>query len=89
MRNIVVYILLLVCLYGTAYAQREGRPKNVRYDLYVKDTLVNFTGKKKRAIAINGSIPAPTLVFTEGDTAEHLSTGTGYFCQTGLTAFPT
>jgi CopA family copper-resistance protein len=36
----------------------------------VKDTLVNFTGKKKRAIAINGSIPAPTLVFTEGDTAE-------------------
>jgi len=42
----------------------------VRYDLYVTDTLVTFTGKLKRAIAINGSIPAPTLVFTEGDTAE-------------------
>jgi CopA family copper-resistance protein len=46
------------------------RPRNVRYDLYVKDTTVNFTGKPKRAIAINGSIPAPTLTFTEGDTAE-------------------
>ena len=44
--------------------------KTVRYDLYVKDTLVNFTGKIKRAIAVNGQIPMPTLVFTEGDTAE-------------------
>jgi CopA family copper-resistance protein len=44
--------------------------RTVRYDLYVKDTIVNFTGKMKRAIAVNGSIPAPTLVFTEGDTAE-------------------
>ncbi len=45
-------------------------PKIVRYDLYVKDTTVNFTGKPKHAIAINGTIPAPTLYFTEGDTAE-------------------
>jgi len=44
--------------------------KAVRYDLYVRDTMVNFTGKPKHAYAINGSIPAPTLVFTEGDTAE-------------------
>ena len=44
--------------------------KVVRYDLYVKDTIVNFTGKDKRAIAVNGQIPMPTLTFTEGDTAE-------------------
>lgn len=44
--------------------------KVVRYDLYVKDTLVNYTGKEKRAIAVNGQIPMPTLTFTEGDTAE-------------------
>lgn len=44
--------------------------KVVRYDLYVKDTLVNFAGKEKRAIAVNGQIPMPTLTFTEGDTAE-------------------
>jgi CopA family copper-resistance protein len=32
--------------------------------------MVNFTGKTKRAIAVNGQIPMPTLTFTEGDTAE-------------------
>jgi CopA family copper-resistance protein len=44
--------------------------KTIRYDLYVRDTIVNFTGKNKHAIAVNGSIPMPTLTFTEGDTAE-------------------
>jgi len=44
--------------------------KVVRYDLYVRDTIVNFTGKPKRAIAVNGQIPMPTLTFTEGDIAE-------------------
>ncbi len=41
----------------------------VRYDLYVTDTMVNFTGKSKHAFAINGTLPGPDLVFTEGDTA--------------------
>lgn len=45
-------------------------PRTVRYDLYVKDTTVLFGKKPKRAIAVNGQIPMPTLVFTEGDTAE-------------------
>jgi FtsP/CotA-like multicopper oxidase with cupredoxin domain len=44
--------------------------KTVVYHLYVRDTTVNFTGKNKHGYAINGSIPAPTLIFTEGDTAE-------------------
>ena len=58
-------IALLLCVAQDIYAQ-----KTVRYDLYVKDTIVNFTGKDKRAIAVNGQIPMPTLTFTEGDTAE-------------------
>lgn len=58
-----IYILLLIAV--TASAQNV-----VRYDLYVRDTLVNFTGKQKRAIAVNGQIPMPTLTFTEGDVAE-------------------
>jgi CopA family copper-resistance protein len=46
-------------------------PRTVRYDLYIADTTVNFSGKKsKHAIAVNGQIPMPTLTFTEGDTAE-------------------
>ncbi|GAA4432261.1 hypothetical protein GCM10023091_04060 [Ravibacter arvi] len=44
--------------------------KVVHYDLVVEDTIVNYAGKKKRAIAVNGQIPMPTLEFTEGDTAE-------------------
>ncbi|HKR04577.1 MAG TPA: multicopper oxidase domain-containing protein [Bacteroidia bacterium] len=44
--------------------------KNVIYHLYLADTIVNFSGKPKRAIACNGQIPMPTLTFTEGDTAE-------------------
>ncbi len=44
--------------------------KIIRYDLIVKDTIVNYAGKEKRAIAVNGQIPMPTLTFTEGDTAE-------------------
>jgi CopA family copper-resistance protein len=56
-------ILLLVT--QQIYAQ-----KTVRYDFYVKDTIVNFSGKEKRAIAVNGQIPMPTLTFTEGDIAE-------------------
>lgn len=52
--------------------EKHNQPggKTVVYHLYVADTLVNYTGKIKHAIAINGSIPAPTLIFTEGDTAE-------------------
>jgi FtsP/CotA-like multicopper oxidase with cupredoxin domain len=42
----------------------------VRYHLTVTDTIVNFSGKEKRAIAVNGQIPMPTLTFTEGDIAE-------------------
>ncbi len=54
----------------TGPAKTFEPPKTVRYDLDVTDTIVNFTGKSKHAIAVNGSIPMPTLTFTEGDTAE-------------------
>ncbi|OSZ77144.1 hypothetical protein CAP36_12070 [Chitinophagaceae bacterium IBVUCB2] len=44
--------------------------KRVAYFLNVTDTMVTFAkGKLKPAIAINGTIPAPTLYFAEGDTA--------------------
>ena len=49
---------------------KNAPPRIVRYDLYVRDTIVTFSGKSKRAIAVNGQIPMPTLTFTEGDTAE-------------------
>ena len=60
--KISIFLLLIAII---ANAQ-----KVVRYDLYVKDTIVNFSGKEKKAIAVNGQIPMPTLTFTEGDIAE-------------------
>lgn len=65
-----ILILLLFTITTNAQTTTNNPPKTVRYDLYVRDTLVNFTGKVKRAIAVNGQIPMPTLTFTEGDIAE-------------------
>ncbi|WP_313805539.1 multicopper oxidase domain-containing protein [Flavobacterium sp.] len=64
------YKILLVMVYLLLPTQNSNAQKVVRYDLYVRDTVVNFSGKEKRAIAVNGQIPMPTLTFTEGDTAE-------------------
>jgi len=55
---------------STEEIRTSTKAKTIRYDLYVKDSTVNYSGKAKKAIAINGSIPAPTLYFTQGDTAE-------------------
>lgn len=57
--------ILFLYLSVTSFGQRT-----VRYDLYVQDTIVNFTGKERHAYAVNGSIPMPELHFIEGDTAE-------------------
>ena len=66
---------LLALLAGSyAYAQQDPhaqqRPHTVVYHLYITDTVVNFTGHPRPAIAVNGRLPGPTLEFTEGDTAE-------------------
>jgi len=48
---------------GTASAEiRE-------YKLEIGYKAVNFTGRNSTAMAVNGSLPGPTLYFNEGDTA--------------------
>ena len=49
---------------------KQAAPHTIRYNLHIADTAVNYTGRTRHALAINGSIPAPTLSYTEGDTAE-------------------
>ena len=63
--NRINYILPFILFSQSLYSQ-----KVVKYDLFVKDTIVDYAGKNKRAIAVNGQIPMPTLTFTEGDIAE-------------------
>lgn len=38
------------------------------FDLTVSETKVNFTGSERIATTINGTIPAPTLIWREGET---------------------
>jgi FtsP/CotA-like multicopper oxidase with cupredoxin domain len=40
------------------------------YNLTINEKMVSFSGKEKMGMAVNNSIPGPTLTFTEGDTAE-------------------
>ena len=54
---------------GSSVPDGPFTPKTTRYDLVVTDTVVNFTGKDRKAYAVNGTIPMPTLEFVEGDTA--------------------
>lgn len=61
-------ISILFCIVFLA-AISHGQ-KVVRYDLTIDKKMVNYSGKMKHALAINGQIPAPTLEFTEGDIAE-------------------
>ena len=39
-----------------------------QFDLTISETAVNFTGRPRIATTVNGSIPAPTLRWREGDT---------------------
>ena len=49
-----------------------GRPPMVLsgtdFDLTIGETLMNFTGSPRFAVTVNGSVPAPTLRWREGDT---------------------
>lgn len=52
MKNTILIILIIICDHLIVFAQ-----KNIRYDLYVNDTTVNYTGKKVNAITVNEQIP--------------------------------
>ncbi len=54
---------------GTAAVNR-GAPilSGTEFDLVIAESPVNFTGNPRMATTINGSIPAPTLRWREGDT---------------------
>ena len=64
-----IFVLAVFIFTGYAIKAQQAIPKKVSYDLYVKDTTVNYTGKNRHAIAINGQIPGPTIELTQGDTA--------------------
>ncbi len=58
-----------------AWAQVGGRQTTreltgTSFDLRIGETAMNFTGQPRTALTVNGSIPAPTLRWREGDDIE-------------------
>ncbi len=50
-------------------ARTQGMPvlSGTSFDLTIAQSPVNFTGSKRSAITVNGSLPAPVLRFREGE----------------------
>ncbi|ASZ12740.1 multicopper oxidase domain-containing protein [Chitinophaga pendula] len=63
------FLIALLALLISTFARAQEASSTTTYDLYISDTTVNYTGKVRHAMAINGQIPGPVLHFREGDTA--------------------
>lgn len=53
---------------GEASSRNPSQLSGNQFDLSLDYLPVNFTGERRLATAVNGSVPAPTLVWQEGDT---------------------
>jgi CopA family copper-resistance protein len=77
-REFVTGLVAGGALAGLALGQRPawalpgtGAPHVARgsdFDLSIGETPVNFTGRARRAVTVNGTLPAPVLRWLEGDT---------------------
>ncbi len=61
-KNVALFIGLALFQLVTA--------ETISYDLTIAETQLAPAGKQRTALTINGSIPGPTLRFTEGDEAQ-------------------
>lgn len=62
--------ILIIAVIITSILNSEDLLAEVKeYNLEIDNKIVNFSGKDKMAMAINNSIPGPTLYFNEGDVA--------------------
>ena len=57
-------------LWAVQTASQPGVLAGTRFDLAIGETLVDFTGRVRPAITVNGSLPAPILRWREGDTVD-------------------
>jgi len=75
MKNILIIILIIYApnIFGQLEKSVEGNVENLpikEYNLTIDKQMVNITGKPVKGMAINGSVPGPTLNFTEGEYAK-------------------
>ncbi len=73
MKKILYFIIVLIISCQSSFAQfGEGNKDNLpvrEYTLTIKKEMVNIAGKQVSAMTVNGTIPGPTLEFTEGEYA--------------------
>jgi len=60
--NKIIFVFLL-------FACNSSSAKTIEYDLFIDYKSVIYKGKTTEGMVVNGSIPAPTLYFSEGDMA--------------------
>ena len=53
---------------ATTYNPKQPVLSGTEFDLTISEKMVNVTGRPNIATLVNGSLPAPTLVWREGDT---------------------
>ncbi|WP_020534834.1 multicopper oxidase domain-containing protein [Lewinella cohaerens] len=75
MKYVISFLIILLHLTGLlaqTKASEEGNIDNLpvrQYELTIEQKGVNITGKEVMGMTVNGSIPGPTLRFTEGEYA--------------------
>ena len=75
MKKLLIPFLAMLALTNIQAQTANGSEENVdnwpvhEYNLTIDYETVNFTGKDVKAMTINGGIPGPNLVFTEGEFA--------------------
>ncbi len=75
MKNLQILLLLTLAMFGTrtvAQQTEKLNPDNLpvhEYTLTIKEETVNLAGKDVTGMTVNGTIPGPTLRFTEGEYA--------------------
>lgn len=73
-KNIGKYLCILLLLF-IQFVSGQSLGGNINdlpvkeYTLTIKEAIVNKTGKDVKGMTVNGSIPGPTLEFTEGEYA--------------------
>jgi len=67
--NTTTRLALILTTALFAITTTRATAATVEYNLTIDEKIVDFTGSTRRAMAVNGSIPAPTLTFREGDFA--------------------
>ncbi|MBT2160252.1 multicopper oxidase domain-containing protein [Zobellia barbeyronii] len=70
--NYLKYVLVFITLQLSFGQSQEGNIDNLpvhEYTISIKEIQVNKAGKEVMGMAVNGTIPGPTLEFTEGEYA--------------------